>query len=176
MSIVDFAVNEQCAQFGECATYNNFIASGKPVFHIEYPSKAPTVAASERTTDCQNLGVTGLSTVLKELSLAGWVEYCDGSQATTNTKPGSGGNPWTTRPPPPTTKPHPPTSTKTTTTKPTTSKPTTTTSSKPTSTSSKPTTTAPGGGGSPGCKSKHWEQCGGTDWKGCTVCEVRILS
>jgi len=170
MDIVDFAVNEQCAQFGECAAYSGFLAAGKPVFHIEYPSKAPAVNASERAQDCQSVGVAGMSTVLKELSLSGWVGYCDGSQAVTPTKPGSGGNPWTTRPPPPTTKPHTTTSTKpTTTTKPptTTSKPTTI----KTTTSSKPTTTAPGGG----CRSKHWDQCGGTDWKGCTVCEVRAF-
>ncbi|TVY81270.1 hypothetical protein LSUE1_G002333, partial [Lachnellula suecica] len=143
MSIVDFAVNEQCGQFGECAAYVDFIASAKPVFHIEYPAKAPTVLASEKSADCTNLGVTGLSTVLKELSLAGWVGYCDGSQAITNTKPGSGGNPWTTRPPPPTTRP-----TSTSTSK----KPTTTTTAKPTTTrtttSSAPTTTP--GGGTPG--------------------------
>lgn len=176
MGVVDFAVNEQCGQYGECSAYSDFIKSGKPVFHIEYPSKAPTVTTAERVTDCQNLGVDGLSTVLKALSLDGWVGYCDGSSATTNTKPGSGSNPWTTRPPPP---PHTST-TRSSTSKPgTTSKPTKTTkpttTTKPSSTSrttssSKPTTTP--GGGTPGCTAKHWDQCGGTDFKGCTVCDV----
>jgi hypothetical protein len=32
----DFAVNEQCAQYGECAELAPFVAQGKPVFHVEY--------------------------------------------------------------------------------------------------------------------------------------------
>ncbi|MCF7547813.1 endo alpha-1,4 polygalactosaminidase [Pseudonocardia sp. WMMC193] len=32
----DFAVNEQCAQHGECAALDPFVAQGKPVLHVEY--------------------------------------------------------------------------------------------------------------------------------------------
>jgi hypothetical protein len=32
----DFAVNEQCAEYKECATLKPFISAGKPVFHAEY--------------------------------------------------------------------------------------------------------------------------------------------
>jgi hypothetical protein len=32
----DFAVNEQCAEYNECATLKPFIAAGKPVFPTEY--------------------------------------------------------------------------------------------------------------------------------------------
>ena len=32
----DFAVNEQCHQFNECAALSPFVAQGKPVFNIEY--------------------------------------------------------------------------------------------------------------------------------------------
>lgn len=35
-------------------------------------------------------------------------------------------------------------------------------------------TNNPGGGGGGGCAAKHWDQCGGNNWKGCTRCEVRI--
>ncbi|RDL40299.1 uncharacterized protein BP5553_00278 [Venustampulla echinocandica] len=157
-NIVQFAVNEQCAQFQECEQYDDFIKSGKPVFHIEYPAKAPQVTDAEKKTDCQSTGMVGFSTVLKTMSVDGWVGYCDGSSATTSTSPG--GEP----PKPPKSTTTAPITTPRTTSKPT---PTKTTSS----TTRKPTTTAPGGGGSPGgCTQKHWDQCGGNDWKGCTVC------
>ena len=32
----DFAVNEQCFQYNECATLQPFISAGKPVFSAEY--------------------------------------------------------------------------------------------------------------------------------------------
>jgi hypothetical protein len=72
--VVAFAVNEQCSYFNECALYNDFLASGKPVFNIEYnPS--------------DNLcSEPYLSTVYKHLSLDGYVKYCDGSHVTTPTK------------------------------------------------------------------------------------------
>ena len=38
--------------------------------------------------------------------------------------------------------------------------------------SAKPSSTPPGNGGGGGCRQKHWDQCGGNDWKGCTTCEV----
>ncbi|KAH8687191.1 glycoside hydrolase superfamily [Tricladium varicosporioides] len=198
-SVVSFAVNEQCAQYNECTAYHNFIAAGKPVFHIEYPAKTPAAGqnpsftAAERNTICK--AAAGFSTVLKAIGLDGWVMYCDGSTANTNCTPGT-----ITRRPPTRTQtatsttsttaaPTSPTSTEVTTTtsdevtptptdEPTTAKPTTiktTTTSKPaskttTSTSKKPTTTSNGGGNNGGCTQKHWDQCGGNDWKGCTVC------
>lgn len=36
LSLMDFAVNEQCKQYSECNTYDSVISSGKPVFGIEY--------------------------------------------------------------------------------------------------------------------------------------------
>ncbi|CAG8951401.1 hypothetical protein HYFRA_00007316, partial [Hymenoscyphus fraxineus] len=184
-NLMSFAVNEECGKFGECTQYNNFIKAGKPVYHIEYISKPPAVTTDERKVGCQSPGMTGFSTVLKNMTLSGWVAYCDGSEATTDTSPGGvipgkppGGHPTSTvtasttggsstdspEPPEPTgssTSSSTSVSTKfTTTTKPTSTK---------TSSTSKPTSTqAPGGGN--GCKQKHWDQCGGTDWKGCTVC------
>jgi hypothetical protein len=35
----DFAVNEQCFQYGECDVLEPFIAAGKPVFNVEYSGK-----------------------------------------------------------------------------------------------------------------------------------------
>ncbi|KAH7407183.1 glycoside hydrolase superfamily [Cadophora sp. MPI-SDFR-AT-0126] len=162
--IMQFAVNEQCAAFGECSSYSAFLAAGKPVFHIEYPPSVPNVQPADRAKGCQNNGMNGMSTVFKNMSLSGWVGYCDGSSATTITKPGGGTNPWAPGKPKPTT-------TAKTTARPTTTKPPSTSRTSTRSTTSVRTTSSAAPGGSNGCKSKHWDQCGGNDWKGCTVCE-----
>ncbi|GAA1867983.1 endo alpha-1,4 polygalactosaminidase [Pseudonocardia ailaonensis] len=45
----DFAVNEQCAQYGECARLEPFVKAGKPVLHVEYTlSTAEFCADSSR--------------------------------------------------------------------------------------------------------------------------------
>ena len=73
---IQFAVNEQCAQYGDCSAYSSLVAAGKPVFHIEYPEERGGSQGG-----CQQ----GFSTVMKRMSLDGWVQYCDGSQVTTPT-------------------------------------------------------------------------------------------
>ena len=35
----DFAVNEQCFQYHECAVLQSFVQAGKPVFNVEYKGK-----------------------------------------------------------------------------------------------------------------------------------------
>lgn len=187
-SVMSFAVNEECGKFGECNQYDNFIKAGKPVYHIEYIAKVPTITNDERKISCQSAGLTGFSTVMKNMTLNGWVAYCDGSSATTDTSPGGviPGKPpshpssttTTTGPTATTTSvsstdtSEPPEPTDPTTSTTSSTKPTTT--AKPTSTktsSSQPTSTQVPGGGS-GCTQKHWDQCGGNDWKGCTACAV----
>jgi hypothetical protein len=59
----DFAVNEQCFQYGECGTLAPFIAAGKPVFHVEY-RRCPTPIPS------------GFSSIRKKLSLNAWRQSC----------------------------------------------------------------------------------------------------
>ncbi|KAK1753916.1 glycoside hydrolase superfamily [Echria macrotheca] len=82
---VQFAVNEQCAQFDNCGTTRPFIKTKKPVFHIEYPRGAPSnVTEAESKDACTSAGATDFSTAIKAKNLSGWVEYCDGSTATTN--------------------------------------------------------------------------------------------
>jgi len=78
---VSFAVNEQCAQLSECDRYNSFLATNKPVFHIEYPNPLNPNAA--KTNLCTGPGVLGMSTVLKNIALDGPTVYCDGSQVYT---------------------------------------------------------------------------------------------
>ena len=171
-STVSFAVNEQCAQLSECSTYNSFLASNKPVFHIEYP--VPLAVNQTTGVYCKGAGTDGMSTILKDMTLDGRTIYCDGSQVDTPTKGGSSpGRP--TRSSQPGT---PPKTSSTVQRSSTTLRPSTTTrpTSSPaqTTTSQKPTTSAGGGGGGGGCTSKHWDQCGGQNWNGCTKCEVSI--
>ncbi|KAM7185195.1 Glycoside hydrolase superfamily [Rhypophila sp. PSN 637] len=85
LDIVQFAVNEQCAAQDDCAGFSAFIEAGKPVFHIEYPSGAGrNIAASASKKSCTAKNMAGFSTVMKELKLGAWVEYCDGTTAYTN--------------------------------------------------------------------------------------------
>ncbi|PKS05915.1 hypothetical protein jhhlp_007746 [Lomentospora prolificans] len=83
---VDFSVNEQCAEHDECETFEAFIQDDKPVFRIEYPKEDLTneseIAAVSKKR-CNAAGASEFSTVLKNMNLDGWVEYCDG--ATYNT-------------------------------------------------------------------------------------------
>ncbi|KAJ4287971.1 hypothetical protein N0V90_011986 [Kalmusia sp. IMI 367209] len=74
-STVDFAVNEQCAQLSECDRYNAFLATGKPVFHIEYP--VPLNPAAAKTNLCTGPGTTGMSTILKNMALDGPAAFKD---------------------------------------------------------------------------------------------------
>ena len=71
---VQFAVNEECAAMQECSGYDSFLATGKPVFHIEYSAGASVACEDSR-----------FNTVVKDLSLNGWVQYCDGTSYTTPT-------------------------------------------------------------------------------------------
>ena len=49
---MQWAVNEQCVQYGECATWRPFVEAGKPVFNIEYPDGTPHVAAQKVDSIC----------------------------------------------------------------------------------------------------------------------------
>ena len=73
---IQYAVNEQCVQYGECDTWQPFVEAGKPVFHIEYPDGAPKVAAQKADSICGDASAKGYETVLKEMDLDDWVETC----------------------------------------------------------------------------------------------------
>ncbi|KAH8723256.1 glycoside hydrolase superfamily [Phaeosphaeriaceae sp. PMI808] len=97
LPLVDFSVNEQCAQYSECSKFQPFIAAGKPVFHIEYPAgsrdlqqnvEATGFSADTKAKFCgtgeQAKSSDGFSTVLKKMNLDGWSEYCDGKVEVTS--------------------------------------------------------------------------------------------
>ena len=82
VDVVDFAVNEECVDWTECSEMQPFIDAGKPVFHIEYPEGAGSdsgLSSDELEEYCNARGTNVLSTVIKNYTLDGWVQYCDGS-------------------------------------------------------------------------------------------------
>ncbi|MEV7070812.1 endo alpha-1,4 polygalactosaminidase [Streptomyces sp. NPDC093990] len=64
----DFAVNEQCAQYGECGDMKPFIDAGKAVFHVEYELPTSRFCAESRRLR--------LSSMLKRYELGVWREAC----------------------------------------------------------------------------------------------------
>lgn len=64
----DFAINESCMAWNECALVSPFIAAGKPVFHIEYQSDINSICAVGRSY--------GFSSIKKNTNLDEWAERC----------------------------------------------------------------------------------------------------
>ena len=64
----DFAVNEQCAQYGECADNRPFVDADKAVFHVEYELPTERFCAESREL--------GLSSMRKKYELGVWREAC----------------------------------------------------------------------------------------------------
>ncbi|MEU9665914.1 endo alpha-1,4 polygalactosaminidase [Streptomyces bobili] len=64
----DFAVNEQCAQYGECEATTPFVEAGKAVFHVEYELPASRFCADSRRLK--------LSSLRKTYELTAWREAC----------------------------------------------------------------------------------------------------
>jgi len=90
--LVQFAVNEECVATGDCSSYDSWLSAGKPIFHIEYPNggggDSPSSSPDGDKKQPKALAdycISGFSTVLKNLSLDGYVQYCDGSTVTTPT-------------------------------------------------------------------------------------------
>ncbi|MEE1832973.1 endo alpha-1,4 polygalactosaminidase [Streptomyces sp. SP17KL33] len=64
----DFAVNEECAQYDECARLSPFIEAGKAVFHVEYTEPRSNFCAESRRLK--------LSSMVKRLELGVWRQPC----------------------------------------------------------------------------------------------------
>jgi hypothetical protein len=63
LSHFDWALDEECVAWGECARLSPFIQAGKAVFHVEYGD------ASLATTVCPATSPLGFSTLIKNLDL-----------------------------------------------------------------------------------------------------------
>ena len=68
VSYFDFAVNEECFQYGECDTLKPFVAARKAVFGIEY-----NLANS---SFCPQANAMNFDFLKKNLSLDAWRESC----------------------------------------------------------------------------------------------------
>jgi hypothetical protein len=90
-SYVQFAVNEECVVVQDCAMYKNFLAKGKPVFHIEYTKhttgnnrllyKDPA-ASTKKYCNPLAEAVSRFSTIIKPGETLGPAFlYCDGKPA-----------------------------------------------------------------------------------------------
>lgn len=64
----DFAVNEQCHEYGECGGYAAFTRAGKPVFNAEYQSRWRN-NADERERLCEASRAAGLRTLVLPVAL-----------------------------------------------------------------------------------------------------------
>jgi len=72
----DFAVNEQCFQYKECASYTPLTAQGKAVFNVEYATKYRDAAT--RATLCASAKAAHLRTLVLPLDLNDAFRYaCD---------------------------------------------------------------------------------------------------
>ncbi|GAP92604.1 putative endo alpha- polygalactosaminidase [Rosellinia necatrix] len=78
LDVAQWAINEECAAYRECADWAPFIAAGKPVFHVEYvdDDDATTVTPSKLAAACAADGQSGFSTIVKHYTLDNWVVYC----------------------------------------------------------------------------------------------------
>ncbi|MGM9491540.1 endo alpha-1,4 polygalactosaminidase [Ideonella sp. YS5] len=73
----DFAVNEQCNQYGECGGYTVFTRAGKPVFNAEYKAQWRT-DANARAQMCAKARAMNLRTMVLPLNLDDAFRYsCD---------------------------------------------------------------------------------------------------
>ncbi len=63
---VDFAVNEECFQFNECADLQPFITAGKAVLQVEYTSGN---LATKAATICPQANQRNFDTLIKHLDL-----------------------------------------------------------------------------------------------------------
>ncbi|KAI1358246.1 glycoside hydrolase superfamily [Xylaria arbuscula] len=78
VDVAEWAINEECAEYEECADWAPFVDAGKPVFHVEYvdDDDATTVSADKMAKACAADGQEGFSSIVKHYSLDDWVVYC----------------------------------------------------------------------------------------------------
>ena len=74
----DFAINEQCNQYGECGGYAAFTSKNKPVFNAEYASKYVNNANGARDKLCTASRAADIRTLVLPLDLDGsFRDSCD---------------------------------------------------------------------------------------------------
>ncbi|KAI0455389.1 glycoside hydrolase superfamily [Xylaria acuta] len=78
VGVAEWAINEECAEYSECADWAPFVKAGKPVFHVEYTDDddATSVSSSKLAKACAAGGQSGFSSIVKHYALDNWVVYC----------------------------------------------------------------------------------------------------
>ncbi|KAL2866203.1 endo alpha-1,4 polygalactosaminidase [Aspergillus lucknowensis] len=82
MGEMQWSVNEQCAEYGECEAYSAFVEGGKPVFHIEYPkgdlvNDEEPVGEDEKEMACWSFEHAEMfSTLIKNMDLDHLKQEC----------------------------------------------------------------------------------------------------
>lgn len=100
MPWMDFGVVEQCAEYNECSTYEPLTEANKLVIQIEYADgdnasnsdddsdaeddsnskfdrrSTNQVSSAQKQKSCNSSGSKEFSTVIKNLDLDAWVQYC----------------------------------------------------------------------------------------------------
>lgn len=81
VGLVDFSVNESCAEYSECNIWQSFIQQGKPVFHVEYPKGSSTnnynnVPTNQANKVCDAGGSSGFSSIIKNQNLDDFIQNC----------------------------------------------------------------------------------------------------
>ena len=64
----DWALNEECFQYGECDALKQFVPAGKAVFQVEYKG--------DTSTFCSKANALGFMSMKKKLALDAWRETC----------------------------------------------------------------------------------------------------
>ncbi len=65
----DWALNEQCFEFGDCETLSPFVEVGKAVFNVEY--------ALDASEFCARANALSFNSLKKNLNLDAWREPCE---------------------------------------------------------------------------------------------------
>lgn len=78
---VQFAVNEQCAQYNECQNLKPFTDAGKAVFHVEYPkgedvNNNKNVTTNKINAACACKTKWNFSPIVKNSNLNSWIQKC----------------------------------------------------------------------------------------------------
>ncbi|AWV90078.1 endo alpha-1,4 polygalactosaminidase [Bradymonas sediminis] len=71
----DWALNESCLSYDECAMLRPFIDAGKAVFHAEYID-AVSEASAKQAEVCGDASIGGFSTLIFTWELDGWAVGC----------------------------------------------------------------------------------------------------
>lgn len=71
----DWALNEECVAYAECAAYAPFLAAGKAVFHVEYVNSAAEGPGLQASV-CADPSRQGFSTLIKTWDLDAWRLAC----------------------------------------------------------------------------------------------------